>query len=207
MQRHAPPTKLYHIQVAPPIRQIYRRLGLKNKTVVSAREREKIGQTVHEGMLACHLVGVYQRLPLERRSEDKIVLPDGIVWKSRKLRHFLQEAQEVFLVAATTGPDIVALRDQRMREGRHADAVVLDALGSEIVEAAVDWLHDYLRKLLRKELKAVSARRYSPGYGDFSLDHQQGIFALLQLESLGLSLNDRYLLTPEKSVTAVIAIR
>ena len=49
--------------------------------------------------------------------------------------------------------------------------------------------------------------RFSPGYGDFSLEHQRDFMRILDLEnSLGLTLTGSLLLVPEKSVTAVIGL-
>lgn len=49
--------------------------------------------------------------------------------------------------------------------------------------------------------------RFSPGYGDFSLTHQTDFFRLLQLEkNLGMSLNSALLMSPSKSITAVIGV-
>ena len=47
--------------------------------------------------------------------------------------------------------------------------------------------------------------RYSPGYGDFSLDHQQDVIALLGAgKELGITLTEGALMAPGKSVTALI---
>lgn len=55
--------------------------------------------------------------------------------------------------------------------------------------------------------KSVLKIRFSPGYGDFSLEHQKDFFRLLQLEkNLGMSLNSALLMSPSKSITAVIGV-
>ena len=47
--------------------------------------------------------------------------------------------------------------------------------------------------------------RFSPGYGDFSLDCQKDIIRALEAEkTVGVTLTDSLLMTPSKSVTAVI---
>lgn len=49
--------------------------------------------------------------------------------------------------------------------------------------------------------------RFSPGYGDWQLEDQQKILQLLNCEKkIGLTLTDGYMLTPVKSVTAVIGL-
>ena len=51
-------------------------------------------------------------------------------------------------------------------------------------------------------------RRFSPGYGDLSLDLQKTVFELLNPEKhIGITLTDGMLMTPMKSVSAFIGIK
>ena len=84
-----------------------------------------------------------------------------------------------------------------------AKALMISALGSERAEALCDAFCDSLSK----ELSAKLTPRFSPGYGDLSLDVQKDIFALLDPERLiGVHLSDQMIMTPTKSVTAIVGI-
>ena len=49
--------------------------------------------------------------------------------------------------------------------------------------------------------------RFSPGYGDLSLEMQRDIFRVLDCpRKIGLTLNESLLMSPSKSVTAIIGI-
>jgi len=61
-------------------------------------------------------------------------------------------------------------------------------------------------KLLLREGRCLTRRRYSPGYGDLALSNQKIIYDALGLEKLGLTLTERFLLIPEKSVLAIAGI-
>lgn len=202
------PVIIRHIAVELPLKRIYTRLGYrKASTRLTETDEAKIRRILDDGLLACELSGVYVRKRIERRGSDQVVLDDGgIVWHSRKLAQMLADSQEVFALGATAGEEIVTARDQAMERGNTLTAVLFDALASEMVESAVQWLHDSVAKMLRKELKTVTTRRYSPGYGDFALHHQHGIAALLNFDALGVRVNEHALLLPEKSVTAVVGI-
>ncbi|MBN1636781.1 MAG: methionine synthase, partial [Deltaproteobacteria bacterium] len=86
-------------------------------------------------------------------------------------------------------------------------AVVLDATASEVVDASLDWLMSYFRQSLMREMKTLTSRRVSAGYGDFLMENQKSIYSLLMLNRLGISLTHSHILIPEKSVTAVAGIR
>ena len=207
MEQTTRPVILYNISVELPLQRIYTRLGFrKTTTKLHEAEQIKIQRILADGVISCHLSGVYVRRKIEKHEAQTIVLEDGMTWESKKIAEFLSEVHEVFILGATAGQEIVALRDQHLEQGKTLNAVLLDALASEMVESAVQWLHEYLGKCLRKELKTVTKRRYSPGYGDFSLYHQRAIVSLLQFDELGVQLNEYCLLIPEKSVTAVVGI-
>jgi hypothetical protein len=200
--------KLQYIPVEMPLKQIYSRLGFRQvSTKLTEKERSKIDAVLQEGLMACSLSGVYLRKTIARHDKQSLTLDGGIRWESRKLAEFLDGSEDVFLIGATAGQEIVDLRERYLAQENTYRAVILDAFASEMVESAVQWIHDYLNNALRKELKTVKERRYSPGYGDFALENQISFASVLDLETtLGVRLNDRYLLLPEKSVTAVIGI-
>ena len=63
--------------------------------------------------------------------------------------------------------------------------------------------------IFNNELKEthVTRPRFSPGYGDFPLEFQKDIFNLLSPNKrIGLTLNNSLLMSPTKSVTAVVGI-
>lgn len=85
-----------------------------------------------------------------------------------------------------------------------AKAAMLDAAGGALAEA----LCDKLTEALKKELApATLEKRFSPGYGDLPLSAQSRIFDVLELSRIGVGLNDSMLLSPAKTVTAIMGIR
>jgi hypothetical protein len=58
---------------------------------------------------------------------------------------------------------------------------------------------------VEKELPAHRPR-FSPGYGDFDITHQTDILRILDAQKIGLTETKTHMLTPLKSVTAVIGI-
>ena len=87
-----------------------------------------------------------------------------------------------------------------------ARAVLLQALGTERIEALCDMFNE---EVTREQ--AVMGRetrpRFSPGYGDLPLEMQREIFAVLDCpRMIGLSLNENLLMSPSKSVTALIGV-
>lgn len=122
--------------------------------------------------------------------------------RSSDLATNLKGANRVVIFAATVGVEIDRLIAKYSRIAP-SKAFILGALGAERAEA----LCDAFCKELSSDSKVLTKPRFSPGYGDLPLESQRKIFAVLCPEkSIGLYLNDSLLMSPSKSVTAIVGI-
>lgn len=88
-----------------------------------------------------------------------------------------------------------------------AKAVALDACASSLVEDLCDGFSGRMAEQYGADGFSVTGR-FSPGYGDLPLNFQKVFEHLLDMHrQIGLSHSREYLLTPRKSVTAVIGIK
>lgn len=139
--------------------------------------------------------------------EEALVKNDGtlVLGKieviSNDLRKNLYGCDKAIVFGATVGVGIDRLigKYSLISPSR---AVVLDALGAERIEALCDAFCTEVKG------KYNSVRpRFSCGYGDFSLTYQENIFAFLDCKKIGLTLNESLMMSPSKSVTAVVGIK
>ena len=87
-----------------------------------------------------------------------------------------------------------------------SDAVIIDAIASTLAEQTADELEKEIRADFEVDGKVLGGR-FSPGYGDFPLTAQKGIIELLEADKrIGLTLNKNGMLSPVKSITAIIKI-
>lgn len=125
--------------------------------------------------------------------------------KSKNLALNLKDCGKIVLFAATVGHGIDRLiKKQELLSP--AKAVCLQAIGSERVESLCDFFNNELKKEYEK--KGFSLKpRFSPGYGDLSLELQRKIIPELDCTKLlGISLGENLMMSPSKSVTAIIGI-
>ena len=114
----------------------------------------------------------------------------------------------------TAGAEIEARVSELAAAGELTRAVLLDAVGSAAAEEAADRLSallvgagpDAQRMAMGSDgsddgsVPSVSCR-LSPGYGDWPLEHQPELFALLPHQALGIALTPSCLMVPRKSVS------
>lgn len=121
---------------------------------------------------------------------------------SHSLALCLKDCDEIILFCATVGIGIDRLI-KKYSVTSPSTAVILQALGSERVEALCDVFCQDMQNEISRELRP----RFSPGYGDLPLEIQSEIFIQLEPSKIGVSLLDTLFMTPSKSVTAIIGIK
>ena len=111
----------------------------------------------------------------------------------------------VMLFAATVGVEMDRLIARYSRT-QPSKSLLLDALGSERIEALCDAFCAELA--VEKDREGLAALpRFSPGYGKLPLAAQRELIALLDApRKIGLALNESLLMSPAKSVTAIVGI-
>lgn len=122
---------------------------------------------------------------------------------SGSLERNLKDCELVLVFAATLGGQVDMLL-QRYSRLRVSKAVVMQAAAVAMLETYCDEQNGILKEQYRQQGWYLRPR-FSPGYGDFPLECQREIFAALELNKrIGIMLTDSLLMTPSKSVTAVI---
>lgn len=142
----------------------------------------------------------YVRIPVDMTDEN--ICDFGFMRvESRNLYKNLSGCKEVFAMALTAG--IAVDRElAKLRITSQAEYFVTDAIAS----AAIDSFADYAVKKIRGNLRTPP--RFSPGYGDFSLSFQKPFLERLDAQGLlGITLSTSYLMTPMKSITAIMGIK
>jgi len=198
---------LEKISIDPPREKIYQRLGYKRKTTeISAKQMEETDCFIHEASRLISLKGSLLRMAILQNDSEKIILPENLTFKSKKLSAFLRNCGETVLMGATAGSVIMEAIKEKTRQDDLAAAVVYDATASEMTDAALDWMTDYFNQLIRREGKTLLPRRFSAGYADFNLENQKSIYEMLQMKKFGVAITSEFILLPEKSVTALSGI-
>lgn len=124
---------------------------------------------------------------------------------SKNLKKNLRECTQAIVLGATLGTGVdMLLRKYALTD--MARVIVLQACGAAMLEEYLDqWQQDMTEEMLKQNL--YLRPRFSPGYGDFAIEHQEMIIRMLDAsKKIGLTLTDSMMMTPTKSVTAIIGL-
>lgn len=119
------------------------------------------------------------------------------------IRRHLVGCEQALLFAVTLSAG-VDLSIRRAESRDLARALCLDCCATAGVEQVCDAIEERLRAVYSDRSFTT---RYSPGYGDLPLSLQGPLLDLLDApRRIGLCVNDHHILTPRKSVTAIIGL-
>lgn len=137
--------------------------------------------------------------------KDDLLIFGGNQVQSKELSRYMKDCHSIYLFAATLGPKV----DREIQKHTKIDpvkAVVMQAAGAMYIEEYCDIFCDEIANEVKKENFAVK-HRYSPGFGDVSLEVQKLFFSVLGCKKIGLTLMDSLIMAPEKSVSAFIGVK
>ena len=130
---------------------------------------------------------------------------ESFLIEGRAIGIHLAGCEEVILIAVTLGNGVDDAVTKSFDYGRYAHGVMLDAAATAAVEAAADETEKIIRASIEKENYKMRWR-YSPGYGDWPITAQQAMVRLTKANKIGITLTDKLMLNPQKSITAVIGL-
>lgn len=137
------------------------------------------------------------------QTKDGRIMIGNMEIDSVSLSRNLKGCTKAVLFGATLG----AGTDQLIRRASVSDmakAVIMQACAAAFLEEYCD--EEQLRIGREMEDQGLYLRpRFSPGYGDFDIRYQEPLMRILDCaKSIGLTMTDSFMMTPTKSVTAVI---
>ncbi len=125
--------------------------------------------------------------------------------QSKNLSYTLKECKKAIIFCATVGIGI----DREIAACMKRDAAkgfMFQAIGTERCESLCN---EFVKDIKNEHMPEgiYLTPRFSPGYGDLSLDFQKDIFSLLDLpRKIGVTLNESLIISPSKSVTAIFGL-
>jgi hypothetical protein len=137
----------------------------------------------------------------------KLVEPQGVyrILESPEAGRLgpLRDQRQGGLGLCTIGSGLEEKVRELMSTGQEPEGYVLDAVGSVAAEATADVVNAKICHWADAHgLRATP--RFSPGYGDWSLEEQREIFRMLPADQIGMSLNPSGMMIPRKSVSFAV---
>ena len=156
-------------------------------------------------MEACRPSFCYGVFDIVLCSEEKVVLSEcALELCGHDIVKLLQNCSQAVLFAATLGSGVDALL-RKLQISSMPKALLTDAMAGTAIEQICN---DFQKELLLQFPNMQQTMRYSPGYGDLPLSLQKDFLATVEAgKRIGLAVTEGNMLSPVKSVTAIIGLR
>lgn len=179
--------------------EVLRYLGYKDQIIDN--EMDNLINRVIKDVEKTSYKYIYKKFDIVKKNNIR-VLSTNIEFKGVSINNILKYSDEIIIFAATLGQE-VDKQINKLKYKNLTEMLILDACASEMIEKILDKLEE--------EIKIDGfhlAPRYSPGYGDLSLDYQKDILKILDAtKKIGLMVSESSILLPKKSVTGIIGIQ
>lgn len=146
---------------------------------------------------------VYKVFDIEQKENCVLVKGTELVLIGNDIKSHLGGCVKAVFLSATISAGI----DREIRKAQLEDmtkALVLDCLSSVAIEQVCNQIDEEIKENFSEFYQTW---RFSPGYGDFPIDLQNQFLNVLDApKRIGLCSNESSILTPTKSVTAVIGL-
>ncbi|MDZ7639911.1 MAG: methionine synthase [Bryobacterales bacterium] len=182
---------------------------LKVRAVWQVLEAERDGNNIHVFEAAAATPAWTWHFARQAK-DDGLCLSDYIL----PPRDGRRDSMGIFVV--TAGEGIRQHAEEAKNAGDYLKAHALQALAIETAEGAAEWLHRRIREdwgipdaadltMQQRFTSRYRGKRYSFGYPACqNLEDQQGIWALLRPEEIGVELTEGFMMDPEASVSALV---
>ncbi|MBR2207284.1 MAG: hypothetical protein IJ859_00580 [Synergistaceae bacterium] len=136
---------------------------------------------------------------------DNYIEIEGANFFSKDIARLTSRSDECYLLAATLGHEVdrqILIAQQK----NMLDGLALDACASVYIDEFID---DFIKNEIKPGLKdgEFLTSRFSPGYGDLKMNVTEDIITILNAtKRIGLSVTNSLMMTPIKSVTAIIGV-
>ncbi len=145
----------------------------------------------------------FRRFKIESMLDNIKLENTSLVLKGNDIKKHLENCSYAILFCATVSSDV----DMLIRTAQHTDmtrAVIYDAMASVAIEQVCNKVDEIIKN---EYFPFNQTWRFSPGYGDFSIETQAEFLNTLDAQKkIGLNATKDSLLVPGKSVTAVIGL-
>ncbi len=189
-------------------KEVLRYLQYKNQNL-SNNINEEIDNCINRTKEIINPRYVFRTYFIEKQdiNNKKIVyLKDSnIKFESEDIYKLFDKCDECILISATLGLEI----EKEIRKLTYTNlskGLIIDACATTAIEEVCDILQDNIERELLKENKHITMR-YSPGYGDLSIEKNVDIINILNSQKeIGLTVTDSGIMIPRKSVVALIGV-
>jgi hypothetical protein len=187
------------------IKEVLRYLGHKGQPI-SDGTKDIIKECIGEMKDIAREDFTFKSFEIEKINKQIALVNTNILLKGEDIYKHLENSSRCVVMAATLG-SVVDFKIRYYEKVDLTKALIMDSCATAAVESLCDQVEQMIAKEAHNQGFGITSR-YSPGYGDLSIEYQPCLLSLLETQKkINLTVSESCILMPRKSVTAVIGLQ
>lgn len=190
-------------EILPGVKEVLKQQGVKENHSISSKVMNLVETARRKFVDVAQPVGIKQELSTAEFAD--IFIGEGENDNSAPLSGIYPHADRLALFALTMGAEVSNLIAELVGSNDIALGYTLDAVASLAADNAAGLMEkQYHEAAFANQNSTIKVLGYSPGYCGWHISGQKKLFHYLKPETIGIILNDSFLMEPIKSVTGVL---
>ena len=197
------PVPIAASDILPEVKEVLKQQGVKENHSISSKVMNLV-ETARKNFTAeAQPIGIRQELTNVEFAD--IFIGEGENDNNTPLSGIYPYADRLALFAITMGAEVSNLIAELVGSNDIALGYTLDTVASLAADNAAGMMEkQYHEALFANQDDSIKVLSYSPGYCGWHISGQKKLFHYLKPETIGIILNDSFLMEPIKSVTGVL---
>lgn len=149
-----------------------------------------------------HMTGIVESFEIETNDGDRVKLKSGIILESKLMAEIFRQSIELVMIVVS----LSGYEDLDEAESNMFLKLFLDSWGTAFIECGNKWVEQTIAMDLEGR-NMYCTNSFSPGQGEIPIEMQALLFQVLKPEEIGVTINDRYMMHPKKTVSGIFGIQ
>jgi hypothetical protein len=146
---------------------------------------------------------IFDRFKIERVDGDLVYFESGNMFNGPHISKILTGSKTAILYIYTLGNRVDQIIVKENQSGDTLAAIIMDTITTSLLDTLGDFVGERIKKEGIEQQNWGATCSYSPGQYKWTIEEQKKIFEMVDGKSIGVELNDSYLMVPFKSISGV----
>jgi hypothetical protein len=146
---------------------------------------------------------IYDRFEIEKVDDDMVYFKSGDIFCGPHISKILTGSKIAILYIFTLGNRIDQVISEESKSGNTLSAIIMDAITTSMLDTLDDYVGKRIKRKGIEQPNWCATCSYSPGQYKWTIEEQKKIFEMIDGNSIGVELNESYLMLPFKSISGV----